>query len=73
MIAFAVDGPTPGNVSSCSAVAVLMLTRPLSELPTATVVVTDRATGGDAPGAVTGGNDVREGRSRGATVGDDVR
>lgn len=72
MIAFAVDGPIPGNVSSCSAVAVLMLMRPLAELPL-TMVVADGTTGGEAPGAVTGGNDVREGRKRGATVGDDVR
>ncbi|MEY4633240.1 MAG: hypothetical protein RLZ18_612, partial [Actinomycetota bacterium] len=40
MIAFAVDGPTPGNVSSCSAVAVLMLMRPLAEL-LPTMVVAD--------------------------------
>jgi hypothetical protein len=76
MIDFAVDGPTPGKVSSCSAVAVLIFTLlpALLEGAVKVVVVVSRGfIGAAAPGTVTGGNVVREGRKRGATVGCTVR
>ena len=75
MIALAVDGPTPGKVSSCSTVAVLMFTLPDDEdaAPAASVVPTIGFTGGVAPGTVTGGSVARDGRNRGATVADGVR
>jgi len=70
MIDFAVDGPTPGNVSSCSAVAVLIFTLLLVLFGDGTTVVdAEGVIGGAAPGAVIGGNVVRDGRNRGATVG----
>lgn len=49
-----------------------MLIRPFAVVA-AIVVVADGRTGGDAPGTVTGGNVVRDGRKRGTTVGDDIR
>ena len=61
MIAFAVDGPTPGNVSSWSDVAELRL---ISD------VVAEVVADGIAPGIVgtLTGTVVRDGRSLGATV-----